>query len=425
MKLLLLIYFAFLPFQWALSPAEGIDLALIRVVSLVIAGYWLVTVFVKKRLFLPIGWEIFFFASFLFLAVISLAWAEERSFAERKLLFLFSFVPLFLALCDRWREYPQEKKLVLRAFVGGALVLAVGSLFLFLLQFLFGVEQIFSLLIHSLLPFFLGDTFSQAVALHPSLLVNISGMTLLRASGIFPDPHMFAFYMGMALPFALAFAYEEKERRRFWFVVAVVLLLADLLSFSRGGYIGLLCGGGVLFFGYRSIFSWSKQRVRWVIFALVLVFFGALATPLGGRFMSIFSAEDGSNKERLRLWGEAATYVGERPLLGVGLGNYPLLVKPGAGYREPIYAHNMYLDIVLELGLLGLGSFLFLFGLVFIRLVYSLRSSHNVFALSTAAALAVFLGHGFFETPLFSVHIFPVLLLLLSLGVSYGHDRKI
>jgi hypothetical protein len=41
---------------------------------------------------------------------------------------------------------------------------------------------------------------------------------------------------------------------------------------------------------------------------------------------------------------------------------------------------------------------------------------------ATGISLIIFLAHAFFETPLFSVHILPLLLLLLTLGVSYKHD---
>ncbi|MBP7061121.1 MAG: O-antigen ligase family protein, partial [Candidatus Moranbacteria bacterium] len=315
--------------------------------------------------------------------------------------------------------------LVVRALVLGAFAMSIVALVLFFLQFVFGVANVFSVLTSSILPVFLGTSFGQAVASYPSLLVNISGHTLLRASGVFPDPHMFSYYMGMAIPLAIYSAY--KKRNIFWLVVVGTLLLADLLSFSRGGYIGLVAGLGVfaLPLGTRLFTGdfWKTSRRRIVAVGLVAIVAGSIFSPLGGRIQSIFSQQDGSNIERLRLWQEALGHISTRPFLGVGLGNYPLLVKPGVSYREPIYAHNLYLDITLELGVLGLLCFLGLCGSILWRLGKIYTTTGDAFPLALLASLTVFLGHSFFETPLFSVHILSLLFLLFAIGVSYQYDE--
>lgn len=416
-------YFFLLPFQFALSPFEGVDLAIIRVISILAGCFWLAWSLLRRKIILPKDASSWCLLAFVFLASLSMVWAEDSAFAFRKVAFLLSFMPLYFILSVWFEEFPTERLLVLRAFVWGATLLGVVALLLFLAQFVLGVDRVFAFLVGNILPFFLGDTFAQAVAAHPSLLVNISGATLLRASGVFPDPHMFAYYVGMAAPLALVLYFREKPRQWQWLFVGSGLLIVDLLSFSRGGLVGLLLTGAVIvFFLRRSVFP-NRRRFVTLLSIGGFVLIGMVYSPLGARFTSIFSQEDGSNVERLRLWQEAVVHIGERPLLGVGIGNYPLLVKPGVAYREPIYAHNLYLDLALETGLLGLFLFLGFLGVVVFSLIRSFLLSGTLEPLLVLGSLVVFIGHSFFETPLFSVHVLPALLLILSLGVSYRHHE--
>lgn len=431
--LLLLAYFFVLPFQFALSPLAGIDLPIARVGALGIALLWLSVGLMERKVFLPRGLAAISLGSFLFVALFSFFVAENGVWSIRKALFLLSFVPIFFVIAGTAKGL-FDKVSLLRAFVFGAALSAAIGIVQFLMQFVFPLEKIFSLWIKTVLPVFLGQSFGEAVEAYPSLLVNIGGATFLRASAFFPDPHMAAFYFGMAFPVALALFFQAKDRtlrqaqdrvlrqaqdraeKRWMAICAALLLLADLLTFSRGGYVGLsgaaLVGGGVFL-------SRGVPLKRLAIGGATVLFIGTLflTSPIGERFLSSFSRSDGSNSERLRLWQEGFTNLAERPFLGYGLGNYPLVVKPGAGYREPIYAHNLYLDIALETGLVGLLFFvLFLFGAIF-SAWRRWKQERNPLFLGICFSLLVFSFHALFETPLFSVHILPILLLLAALAV--------
>jgi len=72
--------------------------------------------------------------------------------------------------------------------------------------------------------------------------------------------------------------------------------------------------------------------------------------------------------ERLAHWQAAWRMVSDNPLLGVGIGNYvpvyPAYAPPG--WEDPMgHAHNYYLNIAAEAGLVGLGGYLFLWGAIF------------------------------------------------------------
>lgn len=413
----LLIFIFFLPFQFALHPAEGIDLALARVLALGLFFLWAGRSFLERYLVLPQPRILFFFTAFLLWASLSFLWSENMLWSLRKTAFLLSFFPLFLVFFAMFQEARFRKK-IFQGLILGASLTALLALVQFFSQFIFGVPRVFAFWVSDVLPFFLGPTFGGAVANYPSLLVNISGATIMRASLFFPDPHMFAFFLGMSFPIALSFALEkESEKRSYWAVCAGLIFVADLLTFSRGGYVGLIFG--LFAFSlplFLQSFWWKKHFLKIGIGGVIIVA-GIFFSPIGTRLSSSFSPYDNSNVERLRLWQEAVGNISKRPWLGTGLGNYPLLVKPTAAYREPIYAHNLFLDMALETGLVGLFLFVAFLFLGIATAWKKWQKTRDVFSLALFSSLMLFSAHAFFETPLFSVHVLPILMLLLAASI--------
>lgn len=400
-----------LPFQFALSPVPGIDFHISRVFAIIIFLFWLSSGFLRKKVVLPYTKTALFLFSFLFLAVVSFLWAEQSLVAIRRAAFFLSFFPLFLVFFS----IIEEKRvlavgILLKPLFFGAVLTAAIGIIQVILPIFFGVASVFDVWVSRVLPIFLGDAFAAVVAAYPSLLVNIGGITLLRASAFFPDPHMFAFFMGIALPVGVLLAIQETipKKRTLFLLASAVIFLADLLSFSRGAYLGLVFGGIVAAGIFLPHLSTKKTvfGIFCVIFSLSMIFFPG--NPIGGRLLSAFSFDEGSNQGRIAMWREAVDKIAERPLLGYGLGNYPFAVKPDAGQREPIYAHSLLLDIATEVGIVGAVFFLF----SLLTAAYSLLA--NIPMLSVAILL--FFGHSLVETPLYSVHMLPVLLLLLAFG---------
>ncbi len=403
-----------LPFQFALPLFPGVDLAFARIFSLTLFFLWLISGLIRKNVVIPFSPAAFLLISFIFLSSISFLWAENAGWALRRATFFLSLFPLFFIFSSIVTNTGRKgASLLIEAFVFGAGLAAFIGVIQFFSQFIFGASRVFHFWIESVFPIFLGPSFAGAVAQYPSLLANIGGATLLRATAFFPDPHMFAFYMGMAAPLAFGLFYRETfPRKKLLFMIIFVLVLsADLLSFSRGGYLGLFCGG-IFLFGV-SLARGKKTSIIFLLGAVPFVLFPILFfdNPVKSRFISSFSLEDGSNQGRLDLWRQASEDIAEQPWLGYGVGNYPLKANPRAAYREPIYTHNMFLDIASETGVIGSS----LFFLAFFLILRGFLRERTTLGLSTSIALVVFLGHSLVEFPLYSVHIFPVILLLFAI----------
>ncbi|MFA5986701.1 MAG: O-antigen ligase family protein [Parcubacteria group bacterium] len=345
--------------------------------------------------------------------VFSLFYSPEQLWTLRKILFLLSFAPLYYILITLFIAQTNAHVLLCRAIVYGATLAGIIGIIQFIMQFIVTLSTL--LTFWSLFtPFFLGGTFSASVSTYNSWLVHVGSHDIMRAVGFFPDPHIFSFYLGLIIP--IAFGLYITSRNKKWIILSFILIVADLLTFSRGGYVALLSG---LFFSviflWHSLHTTLKHIFIAILFCFIL-FFMAPHNPFTQRFFSSFDATDTSSTHRIVLWKQACDEIAQRPFFGVGLGAYPSIVDPTATYRTPIYAHNLFLDIAVELGLIGLFLFLCLITYTVIIFYRNRKQSLAFFAI---ISLIVFFTHALFDTPLFSVHVLPIFLFILSLAAYY------
>ncbi len=410
---LLFLFFATLPFQFALSPASGIDLHVSRLFAIGLFALWLIVSLFRRSLPIPRHPETALLFSFLFLSGFSLFFAEQFLWGLRKLAFLLSFFPIFFVAFSVFREEKNRKKLLAWLVFGSALSAIIG-IAQFFLPFVIGLDPAILAWQKNLLPIFSGQTFSGVVSEYSSMVVNVGGINFLRASAFFPDPHIASFFWGMTLPLALVMGSRASGQTRSFFLTAALLILsADLLTFSRGGYLALLAA---LFVFLAFFFSpaLKKHIPELVLFCFIFALFIVIPNPLFGRLSSMFDSSDNSTNGRLAIWSEAVHIIAEHPVTGVGLGNYSNTVKPSALYREPRYAHNIFLDIAAETGIANALLFLFLLTFAITR---AFTHRHNSLSFAAGCSLLIFSTHALFETPLYSVHILPLFLTLVAFAL--------
>jgi putative inorganic carbon (hco3(-)) transporter len=114
---------------------------------------------------------------------------------------------------------------------------------------------------------------------------------------------------------------------------------------------------------------------------------------------------------RLNYWQGAWEIIKAHPLVGIGLGNFNL-----ANSR---YAHNSYLQIWAEMGILGLFSFIWIVEVIFksgFRSLTKLSGERQTVCLLTASAF--FLMHNFLDFTFFLPEISLVWWVILGLTVA-------
>ena len=141
---------------------------------------------------------------------------------------------------------------------------------------------------------------------------------------------------------------------------------AILLSFSRGGMLGLIV------FATASFAAMPKGRKECIAFALALTVGLALAGPqVRARFETAFADENGkreaSAESRLFLWAACWDTMTQYPVFGVGPDHMPLRMDQ-YGFRQGKEAHTLWLQTGAELGFPGMFLLLAFYVICIIRL---------------------------------------------------------
>ncbi len=247
----------------------------------------------------------------------------------------------------------------------------------------------------------------------------------LRAFGHFDQPNPFAGYLTTILPLAICMALCPANPARFrWLSLGAVGLLGIGigLSQSRGAWLGAAVAAVCL------LLAWSRFTRRLLIpcalggtLALALAVSGLLPAAILDRlgqtieYFGVFdvrtvelTSENWAVVERMAHWQAGWYMFLDHPWLGVGAGNYAAAYPQYfvATWREALgHAHNYYLNILAELGVIGGGLLLLLLALAFRQLGGALvRSEHlrdsfwRAVLAGTFGGLVVFFIHNMFDS---------------------------
>ena len=192
--------------------------------------------------------------------------------------------------------------------------------------------------------------------------VRIAGIV----GGVFENPNDLATSLNILIPLALALALLSRGvARAAYFACASILSAAVVLTFSRGGFLGLVVMACML------LWKVGRRHAMATILAAILMFGAflvAMPTGYSARITSIFEGENdptGSVQARSDLLERAAYLAATHTIVGLGMGNFHIY---SIGEQK---AHNSYLEITAELGVAGLIAYL-------IMLVAPLRSLRKI-----------------------------------------------
>jgi len=415
---------AYLPFQLALNIYPDIDLLSGRLLILALFVVFVVKCFRTKIIFWQKDQMTLALAAFFFIAAISVLPAQNQIWGLRKLLVFLSVFPMFFLTKYFMRCSDQIKK-ILWVIAGSSAVSASVALGQFCAQFVFGRQALFDFWSKYIAPFFWGQSFGQVVVQNPSWLVEINGQAIMRAIGLFPDPHMLAFFLGLSAPLVLVLLFYEKKYRLFLFTVFCLQIIVLLLTFSRGGYLGLAASLlAVLFFGWRRFDRKLKIFISSSFFILAVL---VILTPVFGRLYSSFNLAEGSNLARLAIWEESLRESGRYLITGVGLGNYPLELDFNTNYRSAVTSHNLYLDVFVETGIFGLLAWLWFLGRTAMVALFKAKDQDNFLAMASIGLLGsviYFIVHSFFETAVFNPTVLAFLMMVAGLIASIDNFKE-
>ena len=174
---------------------------------------------------------------------------------------------------------------------------------------------------------------------------------------------------------------------------------------------------------YWAIFV--ERRLFWSLLVVPLILY-CYEGEIASRLWSIFQGQDTSTDLRWALWDSTLYIVRAHPILGIGWNTF-FLVYPDYNYyiQGPhilmYHAHNLYLNILAEAGVLGLVSFL---GVLFGHVYTSIRLQGDIFRQAAqigvgALAVAVLVS-GLSDFELYSHQVTIIFWQLIGLVGAFG-----
>ncbi|MFQ6014410.1 MAG: O-antigen ligase family protein [Anaerolineae bacterium] len=215
-------------------------------------------------------------------------------------------------------------------------------------------------------------------------LFPVAGRLMMRAYGTFQQPNPYGGYLGLIMPLAYSLFVVnwswrgEKWAFPLWLLGGLglaVMGLAMLMTLSRGAWLGFIAA-----FVLMNVVRSRRALILFLILLILAVVglllggVGLLPTVITQRFLDFLpylgvvdigrvevTPENWAIIERMAHWIAGWRMFSDHPWLGVGVGNYAAVYPAYAlpGWEDPLgHAHNYYLNVAAEAGLLGLMAYL-------------------------------------------------------------------
>lgn len=178
-----------------------------------------------------------------------------------------------------------------------------------------------------------------------------------RVDSFFDNPNTFAEVLILLLPLvaALILCARHWATKLVACGVFVVGAAALGMTYSRASWVGMACAMAVL------VFLWKPKLIPLFVIGCVLCI-PLLPDTIWNRILTIANPADSSTASRFPLYEAALGVIGEAPVTGAGLGTAAVqrfISDQNLYHGEApfVHAHNFYLQVWIETGLLGIIGF--------------------------------------------------------------------
>jgi len=198
-------------------------------------------------------------------------------------------------------------------------------------------------------------------------------------SGIASNPNISSFSILIKLPFIIYFIYQVKKKLN-KFLLRLIEYLSIIGIIILGSRLGLFS----LFIIYFFYFFWYKNHRLNQVFSIVVIFtfsfFINISQTVNNFDLSSLRIEklnnDESANQRLNFYKKAIDLSFNKPFTGYGLGSWKYESLPydddnnNNDILVPYYTHNDFLQILFELGIIGLAAYLFFLIILFKKILF-------------------------------------------------------
>ena len=259
----------------------------------------------------------------------------------------FLSMPMAVSIDDAWKTFSEQLLKTIVIFVVLINVIRT-EMRLKLLLFLVLVVSIY-LSVSAINDYRLGAFGTGALATHDA---RIAG----RIRGLFENSNDLALHLVTMIPIALALGLAGRNplKKLAYFGGAAVMVGAVIVTFSRGGFIGLVAAGLLL---TRRLGRKNRVATTTALVFAVIVFLAMAPGAYSGRLSSIFNSSadlTGSSSQRTEVLKRSVWVALRYPLFGVGLGNFQ--------HKSPrnLVTHNAYTQVAAEMGIAAMVVYILL-----------------------------------------------------------------
>ena len=223
----------------------------------------------------------------------------------------------------------------------------------------------------------------------------------VRMRGTFGEPNYFAHYMALILPLALMTFIFKIYRFGFWGppLTMFVLFFTNIFIFSTTGMLGLilmiiLIPLTIRWYGFMTARETMRYMLIFAVTAVLLFLFWLTFAPDFSAIVSGTLAKAFVPRNRYAGVLLGIRLLRENFITGVGPGNWDWFSQK---YIPEIHAltgfmpsfNNLYLEILLDTGIIGFIPFIFIFITLFKGLSRAIRKTGDIFLQAVCAAFMV------------------------------------
>jgi O-antigen ligase len=242
---------------------------------------------------------------------------------------------------------------------------------------------------------------------------------LNRAYGSAQHPIAFGAALALVLPIAVVLAF--RRRKPIWFASVALILMGTLASISRTSLIMVAVGAVVLALVKPRAAREAVPFILPLLVAIQIALPGSLSTvraqffPSGGLVKEQAAAQAGSG--RVASFGPAVDEASRHPFFGRGFGTR--IVEVTNPHRNSFILDDEWLSSTLEVGLVGVIAWVWIFGRFCSRAVRAARAGdeddHWLLAGLAASVASFAVGMAFFDAFSF-IQVTFIAIIVIGLG---------
>ena len=247
-------------------------------------------------------------------------------------------MPMAVSIDDAWKTFSEQLLKTLIIFLVLANVIRTEMRMKLLILLVLAVSIYLS--VNALNDYRLGTFATGALETHD---LRIGG----RIKGLFENSNDLALHLVSMIPIAVALGLSKAGmfRKLVYFGAAALMTGAVIVTFSRGGFLGLVAAGVIL---ARRLGRKNKGATTAAIVFAGILFLAMAPGAYSSRLGSIFnSAADltGSSSQRTEVFKRSVWVTLRYPIFGVGIGNFY--------HKSPrnLVTHNAYTQVGSEMGI--------------------------------------------------------------------------